>query len=69
LLGQTARFFSEQSKQMEVEHELDNPIFIPQLTKEIHPEFISLLHKYSSNISERVHKYKGKIEEIDKKIE
>lgn len=46
LLGQTEKFFMEQGKQMEVEHETDNPIFVPSLNKEIKPEFLSLIARY-----------------------
>lgn len=60
---------NEQSKQMEVEHETDNPFYIPQLSKEIKPEFMSLLGRYRQNLEERVLNYKQKIEAIDKEIE
>ncbi len=37
LLGQTEKFLVEQKQQMEVEREVDNPIFIPQLSNDIKP--------------------------------
>lgn len=69
LLGQTEKFLVEQKQQMEVEREVDNPIFIPQLSNEIKPQFSSLLRRYRENIQDRVDNYKNKIEAIDKQIE
>lgn len=54
---------------MEVEKEIDNPVYIPQLSQQIQPQFLNLLGKYKQNLEERVRNYKQKIENIDKEIE
>lgn len=69
VLGETEQFLLKQNKQMEAEKEVDNPINIPELSKEIKPEFTKLLAKYRENIGQRVEKYKSHIETIEKEIE